>query len=62
MVDWVENGNAPDTVTGTKYVNDDPSQGVAFKRNHCRYPLRNVYVGPQSYTDPDAWKCLGDSF
>ena len=21
MVDWVENGNAPDTVTGTKFVN-----------------------------------------
>lgn len=21
MVDWVENGNAPDTVTGTKYIN-----------------------------------------
>ena len=21
MVDWVENGNAPETVTGTKYVN-----------------------------------------
>lgn len=21
MVEWVENGNAPETVTGTKYVN-----------------------------------------
>lgn len=21
IVDWVENGNAPDTVTGTKYIN-----------------------------------------
>jgi len=21
MVDWVENGNAPETITGTKYVN-----------------------------------------
>ena len=21
MVDWVENGNAPETVTGTKFVN-----------------------------------------
>ncbi|KAF4617033.1 hypothetical protein G7Y89_g15116 [Cudoniella acicularis] len=28
MVDWVENGNAPETVTGTKYVNDDPTQGL----------------------------------
>ena len=62
MVDWVENGNAPETVTGTKYVNDDPKQGVAFVRNHCKYPARNVYVGPQNYTSPDAWKCIADSF
>ena len=62
MVDWVENGNAPETVTGTKYVNDDPKQGVAFVRNHCKYPARNVYVGPQNYTSPDAWKCITDSF
>ncbi|KIN02684.1 hypothetical protein OIDMADRAFT_40566 [Oidiodendron maius Zn] len=54
MVDWIENGNAPDT--------DDPKQGVAFVRNHCRYPFRNVYVGPQNYTSPEAWKCLSDSF
>jgi feruloyl esterase len=62
MVDWVENGNAPETVTGTKYVNDDSKQGVAFVRNHCKYPARNVYVGPQNYTSPDAWKCITDSF
>ena len=41
---------------------DDPNQGVAFVRNHCRYPFRNVYVGPQNYTSPEAWKCLSDSF
>ncbi len=62
MVDWVENGNAPETVTGTKYVNDDPTQGVAFVRHHCKYPARNVYVGPQNYTSPDAWECITDSF
>ncbi|OBT76824.1 hypothetical protein VF21_04486 [Pseudogymnoascus sp. 05NY08] len=62
MVEWVENGNAPETVTGTKYINDDPTQGIAFVRNHCKYPARNVYVGPKNYTSPDAWKCITNSF
>ncbi|EMC97790.1 hypothetical protein BAUCODRAFT_137637 [Baudoinia panamericana UAMH 10762] len=58
MVDWVENGNAPDTVTGTKFVNDTASLGVSFVRNHCRYPLRNVCVDPANYQNPAAWKCV----
>lgn len=31
-------------------MNDDPKQGVEYQRNHCRYPLRNVYVGPGNDT------------
>ncbi|KAE9370689.1 ferulic acid esterase [Stipitochalara longipes BDJ] len=58
IVDWVENGNAPETVTGTKFVNDDPMQGVAFVRNHCKYPKRNVCTNPGNYTSPDAWACV----
>lgn len=45
MVRWIEEGVAPETTTGTKFVNDTPALGVAFKRAHCRYPFRNVYVG-----------------
>lgn len=62
MVAWVEQGAAPEYVTGTKFVNDTASLGVAFKRKHCKYPARNTYVGPGNYTDPEAWKCVGDSF
>lgn len=36
IVDWVENGNAPETITGTKYVNDNQTLGVEFTRKHCR--------------------------
>lgn len=57
IVDWVENGAAPDTITGTKYVNDIASEGVAFVRNHCRYPLRNVCVDPENHTKAEAWEC-----
>lgn len=36
LVEWVENGNAPDTLEGTKFVKDTASMGVAFRRRHCR--------------------------
>ncbi|KPM44575.1 putative feruloyl esterase B-2 [Neonectria ditissima] len=63
MVDWVENGKAPDTILGTAVVPGSAtgSNGigkVAFKRRHCRYPYRNVYSGEGDATDPDTWKCI----
>lgn len=57
MVRWVEDGVAPETITGTKFVNDIPTEGVAFERRHCRYPLRNMCVGGNS-TDVDDWECV----
>ncbi|KAL9076013.1 MAG: hypothetical protein Q9157_003815, partial [Trypethelium eluteriae] len=35
IVDWVEKDEAPETMTGTKFVNDDPTMGISFQRNHC---------------------------
>ncbi|GAB1201134.1 hypothetical protein APSETT444_010521 [Aspergillus pseudonomiae] len=32
LVAWVELGIAPETITGTKYVNDNPELGVAFQQ------------------------------
>ncbi|KAG4423850.1 hypothetical protein IFR04_002995 [Cadophora malorum] len=58
MVDWVENGNAPETITGMKYVNNDKAQGVDMVRNHCKYPKRNTCVDPANYKKPEAWKCV----
>ncbi|KAJ4416094.1 hypothetical protein N0V82_006938 [Gnomoniopsis sp. IMI 355080] len=58
LVDWVENGTAPDTITGTKYVNDTVSSGVDFQRSHCRWPLRNTYLGGgRDAKDPASWQC-----
>ncbi|KAH8586031.1 ferulic acid esterase [Bisporella sp. PMI_857] len=57
IVDWVENGKAPNAVIGTKYVNNTPSLGVEFTRNHCMFPASNKYIGPGPSTDPAAWKC-----
>ena len=57
MVKWVEEGRAPETVRGAKFV-DGPGSEVEYKRKHCRYPRRNVYRGPGNYTDQDAWECI----
>ena len=38
LVDWVEKGAAPDTLTG---LSDDKSQ----ERTLCRYPQKSVYNG-----------------
>jgi hypothetical protein len=35
IVAWVEEGRAPQSLTGTKYVNDTVALGVDFQRNHC---------------------------
>ncbi|KAK7045783.1 hypothetical protein VNI00_007184 [Paramarasmius palmivorus] len=57
MVRWVEEGVAPDTILGTKFVNDTPSAGVAFSRRHCRFPLRNTFDGTGDSAQPDSWSC-----
>ena len=41
---WVERGVAPNRIIATKYVNDDPGQGIAFQRPLCVYPLVSKYV------------------
>jgi feruloyl esterase len=56
LIAWVENGQAPDTILGTKYVNDTRSLGVSFQRSHCRYPYRNTYVGGNPNL-PSSWIC-----
>ncbi|KAL0263212.1 hypothetical protein SLS55_002190 [Diplodia seriata] len=56
VVDWVEGGAPPETITGTKFVGDDVASGVAFERRHCLFPRRNTLVGDDP-TDPDSWEC-----
>jgi feruloyl esterase len=57
LVDWVENGNAPETLIGTKFVNDTEALGVEFERAHCKFPKVNQYQGG----NPDvveSWECV----
>jgi feruloyl esterase len=36
IVEWVEHGNSPDTIEGTKYIRDSATSGISFTRRHCR--------------------------
>ncbi|KAI0011245.1 feruloyl esterase B [Xylariaceae sp. FL0662B] len=59
LIDWVENGEAPDTIVGTKFVDDDVREGVEYNHRHCRYPLRSTYKGAgHESLDIDSWECL----
>ncbi|RAO67358.1 uncharacterized protein BHQ10_003370 [Talaromyces amestolkiae] len=55
MVQWVEEGVAPEFVRGAKLATDG---SVEYTRKHCKYPKRNVYVGPGNYTDENSWECV----
>ncbi|KAJ8107527.1 hypothetical protein OPT61_g8803 [Boeremia exigua] len=56
IVDWVEKGNAPETLIGTKWVNNTQSLGVQFQRAHCKYPKRNQYKGEGNPDLKESWE------
>lgn len=58
MVKWVEDGQAPDTLTGYGYGSSNTAGKIQVARMHCKYPARNIYVGPGNNTDKAAWKCV----
>ncbi|KAM0206202.1 hypothetical protein ACHAQI_008501 [Fusarium lateritium] len=58
IVRWVEKGIAPDAIIGTAYVNGTKSEGIDFKRRHCRWPRRNVFSGTGDYRNEDSWNCV----
>lgn len=57
IVAWVEHGKAPDTITGTKFVNDTVQLGVDFRRKHCLYPKSQTFIGG-NHKEPSSWRCL----
>jgi feruloyl esterase len=57
---WVEQGIAPRRIIGTKYVNDNPANGVAFTRPMCPYPQQARYRGAGATTDAASFACVRD--
>ena len=55
---WVERRAAPEKIIATKYVNDDPNQGVAFQRPLCPFPKIAKYNGQGgSTTEASSFEC-----
>ena len=60
MVRWVEEGVPPETVRGVSAAVGAGSEGneTVIVRRHCRYPYRNVYVGPGEVEREESWNCV----
>lgn len=58
LVAWVEKGQAPDRIVATKYVGDQPSQGIAMQRPLCPYPQVARYNGVGRTTAQRNFTCV----
>lgn len=45
LEEWVEKGQAPDTIIATKHTNDDPTRPALLRRPLCPYPKVQKYIG-----------------
>ena len=59
LVNWVEKGVAPETITATKYVNDTPP-AVQMTRPLCVYPKVAKYNGSGSASIAANFTCVTD--
>jgi Tannase and feruloyl esterase len=57
LEDWVENGTAPGDIVATKYLDDDPSQGIQMTRPLCPYPQIARYKGAGDTNDAANFLC-----
>lgn len=60
LVRWVEQGDAPEQIIATKFVNDNPAAGVAFTRPLCPYPQLPAYRGTGDTNDAAHFVCRAD--
>ncbi|KAH8901033.1 tannase and feruloyl esterase [Thozetella sp. PMI_491] len=58
LVEWVEQGKAPESIIGAKYENDDIRQTITAQRRHCVYPYRSKWDGKNPSNDSASWECV----
>ena len=54
---WVDGGTPPEQILATKYVNDDPSQGIARTMPLCKFPQQAKYKAAGDVNDAANWSC-----
>jgi feruloyl esterase len=57
LQDWVEKGISPSSIIATKYVEDDPKNGVKMTRPLCPYPQAAMWTGKGSTDDAANFFC-----
>lgn len=58
MVEWVEEGEAPEKIVAAKYIDDDSSNGLNFTRPICAYPREITYKGEGSIWNATNFECV----
>ena len=57
LENWVEQGRAPDTISATKFRNDNPVDGIEMSRPLCPYPKIARYNGRGDPADAASFAC-----
>jgi len=55
---WVEGGIAPARIVATKYVSDQPANGIQMQRPLCPYPQVARYAGRGNLNDASSFTCV----
>ncbi|MET0918311.1 MAG: tannase/feruloyl esterase family alpha/beta hydrolase [Burkholderiales bacterium] len=58
LVRWMEQGQAPQKIIATKYVNDNRANGVQRTRPLCVYPQVARYQGTGTTNDASNFACV----
>ncbi|KAI1269708.1 tannase and feruloyl esterase [Xylariaceae sp. FL1019] len=58
LMKWVENGQAPDTIIGTKYQDDIVGSDIIAQRSYCPYPLVSTWDRNNDAKLASSWGCV----
>ena len=62
MMQWVENGTAPEHIIASKWNNDTLENGLLMQRPLCPFPQKAVYGGQGDWHEASSWNCVqGDT-
>lgn len=58
LIRWVEEGEPPEYLVTTKFVEDDPAEGVVSQRRVCPYPKKgSLSETGADWTKAESWVC-----
>ncbi|EGG01991.1 uncharacterized protein MELLADRAFT_91750 [Melampsora larici-populina 98AG31] len=57
LIEWTENGKAPDHMIAAKFKNDQRAEGLQFQRKLCPWPLVSKYDGRGNPNSHHSFKC-----